>query len=290
MSIHLIDQVWKTPCESHAVKLLLIALADVANDEGFCWPGLNTLARKCDLSRQGVIDQIEKLEKSGFLIVNRQHGSTNQYQIVLEKLPESREQIRKDFKEAHQGEFLDDCPKNNQSTALTTRSQRGGPLGVNGVDYHQSTALTRSVIDPSIEPSVQPPEGVTGELWKEWIKYRKKLGKVKDWKSLFKKQAEWISDQPTEDRIEIINQSLRQGWQGLFPLKRVLKQNQSTEGKPSGMDKMIAQKEFDRVVDRMRVLKASYGEMQTWSTADGLEFKKLVARRNELKKILGITI
>ncbi len=58
----------------------------------------------------------------------------------------------------------------------------------------------------------------------------------------------------------------------------------------SGMDKLIAQKEFDRVVDRMRVLKASYGEMQTWSTADGLEFKKLVARRNELKKILGITI
>jgi Helix-turn-helix domain len=129
MSISKMTDAWKVPCETHTQKLVLIALADNASDQGLCWPSLSTLARKCDLSRQGVIDQIEKLGGCGLVKTVKKDGLTNRY-IVLP----------------------------DQSTALTSSPK---PL-VNGVDYHQSTALTRPVNgvdrhlnrqEPSIEPS-----------------------------------------------------------------------------------------------------------------------------------------
>ena len=60
--------------------------------------------------------------------------------------------------------------------------------------------------------------------------------------------------------------------------------------KTSGMDKMIAQKEYERVIDRMRLIKSSYAEMQTWTRQDAAEFKRLLDRKKQLKSILGITL
>lgn len=61
-------------------------------------------------------------------------------------------------------------------------------------------------------------------------------------------------------------------------------------GEYSGVDKMIFQKEYERVIDRMRLIKSSYGEMQTWSQQDRAEYEKLRVRKLELKKILGVVI
>ena len=43
--------------------------------------------------------------------------------------------------------------------------------------------------------------------------------KPKDWDTLFRKQSDWLGQFSAEVAIEIINQSIRNGWQGLFPLK-----------------------------------------------------------------------
>lgn len=48
-------------------KLVLLALADCANDEGKCWPGLANLARKTGKSRRSLIDTIHALEKAGHI-------------------------------------------------------------------------------------------------------------------------------------------------------------------------------------------------------------------------------
>lgn len=60
--------------------------------------------------------------------------------------------------------------------------------------------------------------------------------------------------------------------------------------KPSGMDKMIAQKEFERISERMKTIKNGYGEMQSWTRSDAQEYNRLLARKKELRIILGITI
>lgn len=65
-------------------------------------------------------------------------------------------------------------------------------------------------------------------------------------------------------------------------------QKQSVNG--SGTDKMILAREYDRVLARMQVLKATYGDHQTWDPKDREEFRKLKARRDELRGLLGILI
>ncbi|MEW6006148.1 MAG: hypothetical protein AB1695_12620 [Stygiobacter sp.] len=54
------------------------------------------------------------------------------------------------------------------------------------------------------------------ETWKQWIDYRKSI-KKKVTEMIAKKQIEFILQQ--SNPIECIKQSIRNGWQGLFPLK-----------------------------------------------------------------------
>lgn len=61
MSIRLMSAVWELKCESHTQKLVLLALADNASDQGKCWPSIPTIARKCQLTERCVYLQIDRL-------------------------------------------------------------------------------------------------------------------------------------------------------------------------------------------------------------------------------------
>ena len=54
-------------------------------------------------------------------------------------------------------------------------------------------------------------------VWKEWMEVRKKKKACKDWHTLFSKQLEWLQDFGPAVAVEIINKSIRNDWQGLFP-------------------------------------------------------------------------
>lgn len=58
-------------------------------------------------------------------------------------------------------------------------------------------------------------------VFKKWMQARKGIGKKpKDWAAMFQAQLDWIAKQPAGDWIEICEQSIRNGWQGLFEVKR----------------------------------------------------------------------
>ena len=69
-------------------KLVLIALADRANDDGECWPSIQTLAEQCECHRRTVERALAKLEDVGAIYrVNRyQEGrkQSNVYRITLD--------------------------------------------------------------------------------------------------------------------------------------------------------------------------------------------------------------
>lgn len=58
----------------------------------------------------------------------------------------------------------------------------------------------------------------------------------------------------------------------------------------NGANTVLLQKEYDRILERMRTVKGNYASHQTWDKKDAEEWGKLKARRDELRKILGITI
>lgn len=57
--------------------------------------------------------------------------------------------------------------------------------------------------------------------FKEWIEVRKAMGKApKDWNKMFGEQIKWLKKFSDSDQIEILSQSIRNNWQGLFEPKK----------------------------------------------------------------------
>lgn len=65
----------------------MLSLADSAGDEGFCWPAVETIARKARLSPRAVQMALKQAEVVGILRRRHRRDSSTQYVFVLDKLP-----------------------------------------------------------------------------------------------------------------------------------------------------------------------------------------------------------
>jgi len=72
--------VWDIPLPD-SEKIVLLALADCANDEGHCWPSMATLARKCSKSDRTVQAAIKSLVDSGHLTRREVPGKGCNYTV-----------------------------------------------------------------------------------------------------------------------------------------------------------------------------------------------------------------
>ena len=84
MSLAWMTRVWaaeRPRRSSH--RLLLLALADNANDEGVCWPSVATLGRKCATGdRRTVLRQLDWLEREGFVGRHARPGRSTVYHLA----------------------------------------------------------------------------------------------------------------------------------------------------------------------------------------------------------------
>ncbi len=85
MSIKIMAEVWDNADASGAALLVLLALADYANDNGICWPGVPALAKKARVSERYVRGILGDLEGSGHIV--REIGTgpygVNTYKILV---------------------------------------------------------------------------------------------------------------------------------------------------------------------------------------------------------------
>jgi hypothetical protein len=66
MSVRVMTAVWAIDLPD-SQKIVLLALADSANDEGRCWPSMKTLAAKCSKGERTVQGVIKELVEAGHL-------------------------------------------------------------------------------------------------------------------------------------------------------------------------------------------------------------------------------
>jgi len=85
MSIAVTSAVWNSGRFKGAKLLLLLALADFANDQGMCWPSINTLATKARVSRRTAQRMIRELIRAGPVAVEVRGGGrkSSRYRISL---------------------------------------------------------------------------------------------------------------------------------------------------------------------------------------------------------------
>ena len=88
MSIKVMTWAWGLSNMNSGEKLVLLALADHADDEGYCWPGTTGIAVKCSISRPTLNKHLHTLADLKILCVaHRQDGAgrtiSNGYQLHL---------------------------------------------------------------------------------------------------------------------------------------------------------------------------------------------------------------
>lgn len=69
MSIKMIEHVWTNGPEDRSELLVLLALADFANDIGECWPSVSSIAAKARMDERSARRILRKLEAKGWLKV-----------------------------------------------------------------------------------------------------------------------------------------------------------------------------------------------------------------------------
>lgn len=75
------------------------------------------------------------------------------------------------------------------------------------------------------------------------------------------------------------------GWKIRYEERRAI-----SNGSVRPIEKVIMEKEYERVLTRMKTLEGQYSAHQTWDERDKFEYHKLTLRRDELRKKLGVMI
>ena len=84
MSIRLMDAVWNGAPYKGTDLLLLLALADYANDAGLCWPTLKTLSKKARLDDcRSMRRHLDKFLADGILLRMRRPGTSTLTQLLI---------------------------------------------------------------------------------------------------------------------------------------------------------------------------------------------------------------
>jgi hypothetical protein len=84
MSTFKSKHVWESSVHRGSNLILMLALADNATREGYCWPGHQTLADMARLSKRQSMRLISECIESGELYKHERPGKSNQWVVMLE--------------------------------------------------------------------------------------------------------------------------------------------------------------------------------------------------------------
>jgi len=125
MSIKIMNAVWQLSKQKGTPLLLMIAIADNANDGGEAWPGIEYLAHKIRMSERQTQRLVRDLEKTDELIVERGggRGNAHRYFILVGKTPDEISTLRAREKK---GDKMSPFPKD--SKAHSPRAKKGDKM------------------------------------------------------------------------------------------------------------------------------------------------------------------
>ncbi len=136
MSVRLISAVWSDAPYEGGVLLVLLALADYCNDEGQCWPRVESLAAKARLGTRQTRNVLKQLKADGILSVQTGggRGIVSRYKLNVETL-----------------NSISVKPNSVKSNSLKSATETLQPISVNPAI--SSIAIRKNRHEPSIEPS-----------------------------------------------------------------------------------------------------------------------------------------
>ena len=140
MSISVMTRVWKESPAKGSELLILLALADFADDDGVSWPSVETLAQKARLSKRQTQYNIQSLVNAGLLIVETNAGphGVHRYRIAGCKV------------------------STRANPAPVQKASKRGAKSARGGAKNVTEGVQPIAPKPSIEPSLEPSEEPSG--------------------------------------------------------------------------------------------------------------------------------
>lgn len=204
MSVKVMTAVWKLQLSAFE-KLLLLALADIADDEGRCYPAMRHLEEKCGMSESTVRRSLCHLEAAGHLQREYREGRSTLYHICRET-------------------SISQTPLSNRHPCPidTPVSLTGGGVSLTPPEKKKTSSLDPSLTRHSggrakAESEEPPPPNLNVEAWHRWVQYRKTIRKPIHPASRLSAQRKLAGF--GADQTAVVEQSIANGWQGLFALK-----------------------------------------------------------------------
>lgn len=209
MSMELMVKAMKTKVGNPLRKLVLIKLADNANDVGECWPSYQHIADQCEIGRSTVKVHIRELEKCGLLRREfRRKGELNQSNLFHLSL------------NSGSGAALPGAGDNPGGGAgAAPRTSHSFESVIEPVEQPVAKAPSRTKAKAvKFDPLTAKPSNVGESAWADWCQHRKEIRKPLT-ATTCAKQAKTLAGHHDPDAV--INQSISNGWTGLFPEKVV---------------------------------------------------------------------
>jgi biotin operon repressor len=144
-------------------KLVLLKLADNANDSGECWPSYKHIAEQCEMSKRSAMNHIEALCEAGYVIKHSRKGvkgnATNIYQLNLE------------------GEKSAPLPVEGEEDSLggSENSALGGEKAAPGGSENSAPGTSHS-LEPAKEPKTRGTNAYPEDFEEAWNSYPKREG------------------------------------------------------------------------------------------------------------------
>ena len=200
MSMRLMVQAMNCKVGNPARKLVLLKLADNANDDGICFPSYQYIADKCEMTRRSAINHIEYLIKMGLVSKkerkNKDGSISNLYFLHLEQGSENF---------ALGGENIS---LGSENFAL------GGSENISPRTSHSLEPVNepKKTTQKSESEMLLERFGITGQLAKDFIAHRKtKRGAISETQlSRLQKQA----DKAGISICEVVEICIERNWQG----------------------------------------------------------------------------
>ena len=155
MSIKIMARVWAHSQRKDGELLVMLALADFANDAGESWPSLDVLAQKARLSKKQLCIVLKKLEVASEIQRKRSAGGRNRRtHYVINLLPENS-----DIKTVLKGNrYLENSVSERKKTVLP---------GLHALNHHRTVNRERETVRG--KPSLSNGSGVK-EFFDSWGK------------------------------------------------------------------------------------------------------------------------
>jgi hypothetical protein len=170
-------------------KLVLLALADCANDEGVCWPGLSSLVAKTGRCKRSLQESLRALASAGHITRKENPGKGMLYTVHPVATSATGGKICTGSKKAHRP-VAESAPKPSV-TVISSEAKASSPRA-----------------------RFCAPHGVSDEQWAAFRKQRKKPINERSYILLCNKLSKLAEDGwPPGDMIDL---AIERGWETVF--------------------------------------------------------------------------